>query len=81
MKRLTPLPEHERCHVVGFVDTMSEGFWWCKRCLHVTELEHVTDPADESRQWDRCGRCGASHFNLQWHEPIFSDVPSKIFKP
>ncbi len=70
MKRLTPLPEHERCHVTNFVKVMSEGFHWCGRCKRVTKPEQRHDCQDDSRVWFACSHCGSAH-HLKWNPPIF----------
>lgn len=63
MKRLSQLPEHERCHVTGWLDKCEHGYDECKACGHILnadEVETVVDPKDVAPTYKRCKRCNST---------------------
>lgn len=81
MRRLTPLPEHERCHrIKGWVDKCEQGYDQCLTCglvLNADEVETVVDPQGIAPNYKVCGLCGSHH--VVTRPPVLSAEPSRVF--
>lgn len=69
MKRLSPLPARELVARGNLWEAACNGFWWCKRCNRVVEIERRLDGQDESRSYAVCAVCGTNQ--VREHQKIF----------